>query len=143
MRPVYFQVDGQIVRCMTEYSVSVWATGNAVKLSSKEGQAAYMEQQKASLYDILQKAKHDSDSAVTVYTIIRTVSRSGMSRNIDLFIVVGGEIRCITHGVAEVCGYKLGSARGVIVGGCGMDMAFSVVDNLKRAMNLDLRHEAM
>lgn len=77
----------------------------------------------------------------TVYTICRHVSRSGMSRRIDLYIIqpyrrsrgwprVRHEPRYITSLVAKALGYRLHREGGLIVGGCGMDMGFHLVHNL-------------
>lgn len=70
-----------------------------------------------------------------VYTDIKSVSASGMSRQIACFIpYLNNEnkprIRDITWFVSKACDLKIGSKGGLIVGGCGMDMAFSVVYNL-------------
>src|SRR6185295_5805671 len=67
-----------------------------------------------------------------VYCILRHVARSGMSRNIDLFVIRDGHPQMITCWAADLCGYsrtKDGSAR---LGGCGMDMGFAFVYELGR-----------
>jgi hypothetical protein len=71
----------------------------------------------------------------TVYTILRHVSASGMSRVIDLFIMRGNEPRRITWSVAQALGYAYDQKReGLRVSGCGMDMGFHVVYSLARVI---------
>jgi hypothetical protein len=65
----------------------------------------------------------------SVYTVINRVSSSGMFRRIVVLIAVKKEIINISWYVARVCGYK-DCDGSVGVGGCGMDMGFSVVYNL-------------
>lgn len=67
----------------------------------------------------------------TVYTILRHVSRSGMSRSIST--VIDGEEgpNDISYMVARALGNRMDRDRGgVIVGGAGMDMGFHLVYNL-------------
>ena len=100
----------------------------------------------------------------TVYTIVRHVSRSGMQREISLFVASinrraatcyardehrgeSGEcpqcgewckdadcmrptLESIDHLVATALGYRRGNSGGIVVGGCGMDMAYHLVYNL-------------
>lgn len=71
----------------------------------------------------------------TVYTVLRQVSRSGMSRRIDCYQLVNGEPHYLTGNVAKVCGYPFPrSGEGLRVNGCGMDMGFSVVYNLSATL---------
>lgn len=71
----------------------------------------------------------------TVYTVLRHVSRSGMMRAIDLYVMEGNEPRRITWRVCKATGYpysdKHEAAR---VEGCGMDMGFSIVYNLSSVL---------
>lgn len=68
-----------------------------------------------------------------VYTVLRHVSRSGMSRDIDVFIIVDGSPQRISYDVANACEYRL-TDNGLKVSGCGMDMGFDVVYQLGYAM---------
>jgi hypothetical protein len=73
----------------------------------------------------------------TVYCILRHVARSGMSRNIDLFVIRDSQPQMITCWAADLLGYpraKDGSAR---LGGCGMDMGFAFVYELGRELFRD------
>ena len=68
-----------------------------------------------------------------VYTVLRSVSSSGMTRHISLKVARGGDIFDITYLAAEAMGDKLSDKNGhntIKVSGCGMDMGFSVVYNL-------------
>jgi len=80
-----------------------------------------------------------SRESLTIYPVLRAVSRDGMSRCIDFFIVRDGQIRDITGLVAGLLGLRLSTKFGpannsAIVGGCGMDMGFHVVSNVSRAL---------
>lgn len=73
----------------------------------------------------------------TVYTVLRHVSRSGMSRGIDCYVMSkdGGEPAWITAYVGHAIGTPQSmedwrKSRGLKVGGCGMDMGFHVVNSL-------------
>lgn len=76
----------------------------------------------------------------TVYTVTNHVSRSGMSRSIDLLIGRGRDIQKITYWAAMAMGddkrpERIDQTRGgIIVGGCGMDMGFHLVYGLSRTL---------
>lgn len=62
-----------------------------------------------------------SDSKI--YAIVRGVSRSGMSRRLSFFMIMDGELRNITHVVAQCIGHTLNEHElSFRVSGCGMDM---------------------
>ena len=69
----------------------------------------------------------------TVYTIVRSVSRSGMSRQISLFAKdKDGDPMAISFHAARVLGWTLkrGWHDAIHVDGCGMDMCFHTVYSL-------------
>lgn len=68
--------------------------------------------------------------SLTVYTAIRSVSRSGMSRTMDLYVIRDGELRRITWHVAKAGGYTMNKRGHLRVSGGGMDMGFAVVYHL-------------
>lgn len=71
----------------------------------------------------------------TVYTVLRTVARSGLSRTIGVFMVDGGRIRDITRLTARACGLTMNQAGdGVRVHGGGMDMGFWLVYELASSL---------
>jgi hypothetical protein len=72
-----------------------------------------------------------------VYTVLRSVSRSGMSRQISVMVPVLSRdgkpvIQDITGYVQDALDYKANKkgAYALVVGGCGMDMGFHVVYQL-------------
>ena len=74
----------------------------------------------------------------TVYTILRHVSRSGMSRVIDLVIMFDGEPLSISGWAAAVTDSRLDRDRwGLKIGGAGMDMGFALVYELSYALFKD------
>ena len=65
-----------------------------------------------------------------VYCILRSVSASGISRVISLYVKSEGDMRNIDSLSADALGYKLAKKAGVMVSGCGMDMGFHLVYSL-------------
>lgn len=70
-----------------------------------------------------------------VYTILRHVSRSGMQRVIDVYIMEDGRLRWVGGLVAKAIGDRYdGNRRGLVVGGVGMDMGFHIAYSLGYAL---------
>lgn len=69
-----------------------------------------------------------------VYTILRQVSRSGMSRHISCVIKSDGGIRDITYLVGRVLGERRADDGGLVRSGCGMDMGFDTIYSLSWAL---------
>ncbi|MDE2106599.1 MAG: hypothetical protein KGL39_55805 [Patescibacteria group bacterium] len=70
----------------------------------------------------------------TVYTILRSVSRTGMSREISLVISRDNEIQDLDYRVSRALGYSIGNRGGLKIRGCGMDMGFHAVYGLSRVL---------
>ena len=70
----------------------------------------------------------------TLYTVIRSVSKSGMSRNLDVFAIHEGRPLWLSVYIAACTGMRLTDGKGLHVTGCGMDMGFHVVNNLSIAL---------
>jgi len=71
----------------------------------------------------------------TVFTDVKHVSRSGMSRTIKAFVIEGTEIRDISRLVAKATDTAFDpKLYGVKMGGCGMDMGFALVYKLSRSL---------
>lgn len=71
----------------------------------------------------------------TVYTALKHVSRSGMLRVIQPYIIRDNEPRYIGRLVAKATNYPYDrNKEGVRVGGCGMDMGFALVYSLSRTL---------
>ena len=76
----------------------------------------------------------------TVRTILRHVSKSGMSRDISLVILTPDGPRDITALAAEAMGARLSKScpdAAIRVGGTGMDMGYHLVYSLARALYPD------
>lgn len=70
-----------------------------------------------------------------VYTTVKNVSRSGMSRSIDVHLIRENEPRWIARVVARALGLPFDDKREAVkVGGCGMDMGFHLVYSLSRRL---------
>lgn len=77
-----------------------------------------------------------------VYTILKSVSRSGMSRHIDVVLPTRHTdgtlgIYRITHLVADALDYRRAKDGSLIVSGAGMDMGFHVVYSLSSILFRD------
>jgi hypothetical protein len=98
---------------------------DAKRLTKKEGEA----KRKAYCREQLLKILKPGD---TVYTILRHVSASGMSRRIDLYTIKDNTKVYLSGYAADLMGDKLSDkpGGGIVVTGCGMDMGFSLVCNL-------------
>ena len=73
-----------------------------------------------------------------IYCIIRHVSQSGMSRHISFFCIVDNEPRFLNGYISDYLDYRMNKHYdAIVVGGCGMDMAFSVVNHLQVQMSHD------
>lgn len=88
-------------------------------------------------YAIEQLLTHYVKEGDTVYTLIRSVSASGMSRTMSVKIVRDNRIDDITFYVAHALDYPLvevNGSRAIRVSGGGMDMGFHVVYSLGRVL---------
>jgi hypothetical protein len=93
-------------------------------LPRKEGEKLYREQACKRLRKLLKPGS-------TVYTILRSVSKSGMSRKLSLVIPQkDGTIRDITYTAAVAMNCTTDGNGYITRGGCGMDMGFDTVYNL-------------
>jgi hypothetical protein len=93
--------------------------------SKKAQKEQERESARAYLLSILNKQNRP-----TLYTNLKSVSSSGMSRDMKVLAVVEGEIVDITYyvGKLDIGTIKERNGQRVIrVGGCGMDMGFHVV----------------
>jgi hypothetical protein len=75
----------------------------------------------------------------TVYTILESVSRSGMSREIRVVVPRTDETGRVfflhpNWSVSRAIGVRQGKRDGLVVGGCGMDAGFEVVYHLGRVL---------
>ncbi|CAB5219936.1 hypothetical protein UFOVP237_37 [uncultured Caudovirales phage] len=99
------------------------------RLSQKDGKLGLKIQALANLLGLGLKAGD------TVYSVLRHVSASGMSRHIDFYIIKNDQPIYITGSVASLLGLKRAkNGEGLIVTGCGMDMGFATVYSLGLAL---------
>ena len=78
-----------------------------------------------------------SGDSLTVYTVLRSVSSSGMTRHISLKVAHGSSIFDITYLAAQALGDKLHDRHGhntLKVNGCGMEMGFHIVYSLSSVL---------
>lgn len=93
-------------------------------LTRKEGEKLYREQACKRLRKLLKPGS-------TVYTILRSVSKSGMSRKLSLVIPQkDGTILDITYTAAVAMNCTTDTHNQITRHGCGMDMGFDTVYNL-------------
>ena len=71
-----------------------------------------------------------------VFTILRSVSRSGMQREVSVVVFLPGDDRPIhpNHHVCQVLGLRRGKGDGVVLNGCGMDMGFHLIYELAHVL---------
>ena len=73
-----------------------------------------------------------------IYSIVRHVSKSGMSRLIDFYVMVDNRPMWVTPAIRDILGYKQDEKTGALkVGGTGMDMCFHVVHSLGYKLHND------
>lgn len=67
----------------------------------------------------------------TIYTVLRHVSASGMSRSISVKICLDNEVITLDYSLKELGIAKFyRNQNGLKVTGCGMDMGFDLVDRM-------------
>ena len=110
------------------------------QVSKAEGKRIRAEHAKESLLRILKEGD-------TVYTVLRHVSASGMSRRIDLYTFQNNKPVYLSGYYAMMQGEEP-PKDGYKVGGCGMDMGFHLVYSLSSLLygsanrgGYELRHE--
>lgn len=65
---------------------------------------------------------------MNVYTLVRNVSGSGMSRRFDVYYIADNELHYITKLVARATGLRLDNKHEqIVMGGTGMDMGAEIV----------------
>jgi hypothetical protein len=107
-------------------------TATAEKKTSKKEQKAL-----DVAYAREQLLTHYLSEGDTVYTVLRSVSSSGMSRTISLKVARDGKILDLTYYASILLDWPLvevNGSRALRVGGCGMDMGFHTVYTLSRVL---------
>lgn len=121
-------VETQTGRIIQTDNPALWTSDHmgGKHISKAEGERRHKEQARQELLNILEKGD-------TVYCVLRSVSRSGMSRNIDFYVIKDNRPQYLTGYMAALNGRTIGTAsnhQGLKVNGCGMDMGFHEVYNL-------------
>jgi hypothetical protein len=101
------------------------------KMTKKEAKALDVQ------YAREQLLTHYLKEGDTVYTVLRSVSSSGMSRTISLKVAKEGKILDLTYYASILLDWTLvevNGSRALRVGGCGMDMGFHTVYTLSRVL---------
>ena len=94
--------------------------------------------------EIVKELRELLPPGTTVYTKLNHVSSSGMMRVIEVLVIRDNQPRYITYQVADILDYKMHKKyEGLKVHGCGMDMGFSVVYNLSRALYAEIGYECL
>ena len=91
-----------------------------------------MKTTKAEQAEAIERLREYVRPGTRVYTILRHVSKSGMTRVVDCKVAMpDSSIAHIGYNVAQAMGYTWDDKReGMRVGGCGMDMGSHVVYGL-------------
>jgi hypothetical protein len=90
-----------------------------------------MTRKNAERQEYIEKLRELLKPGDVVYTTVKHVSRSGMSRSIDVKIIRGNEPQWLSYWVAKACDFGFDERREAVkVGGCGMDMGFHIVYTL-------------
>jgi hypothetical protein len=119
----YIELSGGIV--IATATPEMWTEGK--KLLKNEGARKFKAYARDRLLEILTPGD-------TVFTILRHVSQSGMSRRIDLYAIQDNGPRYLSGYASTVLDMKLSDKGGIVTGGCGMDMGFDLVYRLGAAL---------
>ena len=104
----------------------------AEKLPQAKGKELYRAQ-------CIEKVRAMLENVDTVYVIVRHVIASGMSRDIDLYIIADNRPVYLTGYASTILDYPMAKSRGMKVGGGGMDMVFHCVSGLAYAIDRDYK----
>jgi len=97
-----------------------------MKMNKKELERLEKEKQQA--MEFLRKVVREGS---TIYTVLRHVSHSGLTRSISVYTIVDNEVVYLDWYVAKVIGWKRDEKHdGIIVTGVGTDVGFEIVYNL-------------
>ena len=108
------------------------------RLERKHGESLFLAQVRRQLTDDLWDAGMtvDGKRSVTVYAVIRSVSRSGMSRAVDLYLTQEYGIQRITGHAANAAQMTLDKKEQLVLRGCGTDVVWDFMDELWQVMRL-------
>lgn len=87
----------------------------------------------------LERATKDSRGRPVIYTVLKSVSKSGMMRRITVFVINDGELVSLSWHYDRAHGRFADDSTGRWankVQGCGMDMGFHLAGNIARIVSL-------
>jgi hypothetical protein len=97
------------------------------------------EQQEAKDYLLnLFKADLEQGKNPLLWTSLKSVSRSGMTRTIDVFYMKENQPIRINWEIDKITSFNMTKDGYIKVGGCGMDMGFHLVYSLSRCLFNDV-----
>jgi membrane protease subunit (stomatin/prohibitin family) len=112
------------------YEFSGTPSGNDwEQVSAAKGKQLQQEQARDRLRELFAQSEDKR-----VYSILRHVSASGMSRRIDFYCIRDNRPVWLSYDIARALDYKQSDKGGLVVGGCGMDMGFHVVYTLSSVL---------
>lgn len=94
------------------------------QISQAKGKELEKQQARDSLKNIFNLLPPDQR---VIYCVLRSVSKSGMSRVIDFYTIENNRPQYLSGLIRMALGYRMAKNGGLVVGGCGMDMGFHVV----------------
>jgi len=95
----------------------------------------YTKAEKLSAIDNLSRILKTKDGEKPViYTILRHVSKSGMTRHIDCLFITNNEPIWLNYDIARACGYSVSKGGSIKISGAGMDMGFHIVYSIAYAL---------
>lgn len=123
----YMQQDGEVfMTANPEYHPK------AEKLPQAKGKELHRQQS-------IEKVKAMLEGVDTVYGIVRHVSASGTSRDIDLYIIKDNRPVYLTGYASTILDYPMSKNRGMKVCGCGTAMVFHCVSSIADAIGRDYK----
>jgi hypothetical protein len=85
--------------------------------------------------EFIEKLRAILKPGMTLHTTIRHKSASGMSRAIDVYLLKNQGKDWLSYWVAKATTYQFSEKyEAVMLGGCGMDMGFHLVNTLSRVL---------
>jgi hypothetical protein len=90
--------------------------------------------------EIIEFLKTKLENNDTVYTNLKHISKSNLTRDIQLMVIKDNEPLFLNYYVSKYLGYKIVNG-GLRVSGGGMDMGFHLVYNLASKLGIKLNHQ--
>jgi len=103
-------------------------------------QKTVLSKKQAKVAEAIESLREHLKKGDTVYTVLRSVNASGMSRYLDLFTRKNDQLLRLTWSAATVIDATYDHRKDALrVDGCGSDMGFFVVSRLARKLFGDYR----